>query len=136
MLDVDDILPSPLTPLVLPPPVTERKRRPCVRDANAGRLHDGPSLSTATVCGLNKSRPGETNSFTCHFFFLIRGVSGIYRERHKHSNTNETRKFVKKTSAAGLPVSSTVTAIVLPCITTITLGDQANYSTTAQLFLG
>ena len=102
--------------------------RACVRDTKAGPLHDGPSLSTATVCRLSKSRPGETNAFTRHFFFFIRGVSFKYQDRHKQFNTNETRKFVTKTSAPGLPAGTTVIAVVLPCVTTITLGVQANYS--------
>ena len=46
--------------------------RACVQDANAGSLHDGPGLSTATVCGLSNSCVGEPTAFTHHFLLVVR----------------------------------------------------------------
>ena len=100
-----------------------------LRDANTGRLHDGLSLSTDTVCGFSYLFAGEPTAFTGHFFLIIGKTNFIYWEPHKLTDSHyRTGQFVTRTAFTGTTTGATAPAIV-PAV-------GATTSTIIQFLLG
>ena len=121
MLDVDDILPWPVRPLVLPPPVPEH-----VYEMQTPALFTMDQASRQQVCRFGKFYSFESTAFTRYFFLLIGRITIVQCERQKIINsTDATTVFVTRTLATGTTAGAAASALLHFSAPAATVGATA-----------
>ena len=108
MLDVDDILLLPSTPLVMPPPVPKTNCE--IKTSPLFTMVHGAGISIARACRFSQVFAGEPAVFNRHFFLIIVRTTLIYRERLKLVDSPcRTCQFVTITALTGAATGNTTT---------------------------